>query len=317
MRVAVAALVLMMGAGAALAQPAGRRVDTVTVTGTREQEAAINAFVRAQGAPSRLVGKITRWRDRVCPKTQGLAPKYAAFISARIRAVAQAAGAPMNPDPGCKPNIDIVFTTRPQALLDNVRKTSPVFLGYYDNNAQADALARVTRPIQSWYLTQTRDLKGNPQIDGRFSNGEVEVPIPCGFPGCDVSVNAVIRLPNANVMTITGSHITNGLSSDFYHVLIVAEPAKLKDHEIGTLADYIAMQALAQLKAPDSCQSLQSITSLLVENCSGSATAMTATDTGYLKGLYSMNPQSVIAAQRNEVAFQMRREMALAPEAPK
>lgn len=301
MRVAVAALVLMTGTCGALAQPSGRRVDTVTVTGTREQDEAINAFVRSTAPPSRLIGKITRWKDRICPRTQGLAPKYAAFVSARIRAVAQAAGAPVNPDAACRPNIDIVFTTRPQALLNTVRKTAPIVLGYFDTTAQADALAQVTRPIQAWYLTQTRDLHGMAQVDGRFSNGEIEIPYGPGL---------VMRLPYANAATVTGNHLGNGLTSDFFHVLIVAEPAKLKDHEVGTLADYIAMLALAQVALPDGCQQLQSIISLLAPGCGADVAAMTDTDRGYLKGLYSFNPGSTIGVQRNEVAYQMKKAIA-------
>ena len=43
----------------------------------------------------------------------------------------------MDRDASCKPNIEVVFTTTPQALLDNIRKGEPVFLGYHDNGSQA------------------------------------------------------------------------------------------------------------------------------------------------------------------------------------
>ena len=60
----------------------------------------------------------------------GLKPEFLAFIAARIRAVAQEIGAPVDPAPDCAPNIRIVFTTAPQALLDNVRKKHAGLLGY-------------------------------------------------------------------------------------------------------------------------------------------------------------------------------------------
>ena len=36
----------------------------------------------------------------------------------------------------------------------------------------------------------------------------------------------------------------DGLKSELYNVVIVADPAKLVDGEIGALSDYVAMQAL-------------------------------------------------------------------------
>ena len=49
------------------------------------------------------------------------------------------------------------------------------------------------------------------------------------------------------------------MSSDLYHVIIVVEPARLEDYEIGTLADYIALLALTQMSSLDACQPLASI----------------------------------------------------------
>ena len=59
------------------------------------------------------------------------------------------------------PTIEIIFTTTPQDLLDTVRKDDPAYLGYFTSLAQADTLAKVTRPIQAWdATTETTDRKG-------------------------------------------------------------------------------------------------------------------------------------------------------------
>ena len=111
-RLAVAAVLLACTA-AAIAQPTD---DT------------ISAFVESHTAPTHL-GRIARWDDAICPGIAGLPANFSKFILARIRAVATAAGAKVDPE-GCKANISIVFTTTPQQLLDALRAKDPVMLGY-------------------------------------------------------------------------------------------------------------------------------------------------------------------------------------------
>jgi len=66
----------------------------------------------------------------------------------------------------------------PQALLDNVREHDPDFLGFAESAAERARLAAVTRPLQAWYTTQTRDLHGLNRIDSARRPGE-GVPLPC------------------------------------------------------------------------------------------------------------------------------------------
>jgi hypothetical protein len=68
----------------------------------------------------------------------------------------------------------------------------------------------------------------------------------------------------------------------------VADPAKLADYEIGSLADYISMLALTQLNSLNICQQLPSIVNMLAAGCEGKADALTDNDRGYLRGLYKM-----------------------------
>ena len=236
-------------------------------------EAIIDKFVGSLTSPARA-GKIARWKTGVCPMTTGLAPKFAAYISWRVRDVARQIGAPVAADDGCKPNIHIIFIDQPQALLDGVRKKSPAYLGYYDNESQADALAKVTRPIQSWYITQTEDAHGALHFDSHVTGGGmVEVPVFCITPPCS-SYNT-IKLPDAQAYATTGTRLGDGLSSVFYHVLVVADPAKLRDNEVGAMADYIAMLALAEIDKPDICGALPSILNLLAPDCAQKPGAMT------------------------------------------
>ncbi len=115
------------------------RSDSVTVTGAKDR-LTVRRFVETFTAPTRITGKIARWEVGVCPITVGLKPDFASFVSQRVRDVAAQVGAPVNADAACKPNIEIVFTTAPQALADTIRKKHDAYLGYADNS-------RATRPV--------------------------------------------------------------------------------------------------------------------------------------------------------------------------
>ena len=305
MRAAVSLAVLVALWGAAAAQPAKPPTENVTVTGTRARQ-VLEGFVQSRATSARVTGKIARWEEGVCPSTIGLASRYAAFISKRVRDTAQEAGAPVNGRSDCKPNIEIVFTTTPQALIDNVKKKQPEFLGYFDNSEQRDALAAVTRPIQAWYLTESKDLRGNVQVDGGKTAGTgMEVTYACPPPQDGM---CTLHLSNAHANSVTGNRLGDGMRSAFYNILIVAEPGKLLDDEIGSLADYIALLSLTQLASLDTCQQLPSITNLLARDCAP-VKELTDNDRAYLKGLYRMGADRIEGVQRAQITYDMQQSL--------
>jgi len=99
------------------------------------------------------------------------------------------------------------------------------------------------------------------------------------------------------------------LRSSFYNVLIVADPSKLKNYEMGSLADYIAMLALTQVSSLDSCPQLPSIMNMLAQDCDGKVGALTDNDIAYLRGLYKAASDQTLGTQRNGIAYQMNQEL--------
>jgi hypothetical protein len=296
------ALALVLAPSLALAQIERAPSESVTVTGTRSRE-VLQDFVQSFAAPTRLTGKIARWEDKICPTTVGLRPAATRFVTQRVREIAAKVGAPVNENDRCRPNIAIVFTTTPQALLDNIRKKQPILLGYYDNSAQLEKLAMVTHPIQAWYTIATRDLNGKTEVDTAKRAG-IGIQIPCSeCPG------GYTYLPNATAIATTGTRLGDGLRSDFYNVIIVADPTRLLNYEIGSLADYIAMLALTQLNALDICQQLPSIVNMLAQNCEKKTEVLTENDTAYLRGLYKMSPGKNLGTQKDEMAYQMEQDL--------
>jgi hypothetical protein len=304
----------MQPAKPASAPPSPLAPESITVTVTKPSEAAIKDFVETRAAPTRVLGSMARWKREICPRTIGLGGTYAKFVTQRIRDIAVAVGAPVNADPACRPTIEVVFTTTPQAFLDLVRKSGPVFLGYHDNSSQAEALAKVTHPIQAWYTTESLDYDGLPQVDRGTCNGGTTLnTLPIQLGGDLQGPQGVVQLnlPCAVIMHASGSRLNNGYDSGFYNVLIVGEPAKLMDYEVGSLADYVAMLALSQPASLDSCQQLPSISNLLAKGCAYASAKITDGDLAYLSGLYKMPSGLALAAQRSELRYQMKKTLVI------
>jgi len=275
------------------------------------QAPAVQAFVASFATPTPRTGKIARWEDGVCPRTTGQQPAVAAIVNQRVKDLAAFAGAPVNDSPGCAPNIEIVFTASPQALLDNVREHDPDFLGFAESGRERERLAAVTRPIQAWYTTQTRDLHGLNRIDSARRPGE-GVPMKCFTCGGGRGpVGPTEYLSDATYAHVSGNRVSDGVRSAFYHILIVADPGKLQDHGIGPLADYIAMLALTQVNSPDNCRPLPSIVNMLAKDCTAKTEMLTKNDATYLRGLYKMSAdRQLFSTQKGEIADSMEAALA-------
>jgi hypothetical protein len=305
--------------GFVLAQDA-KPPESITVFGTKDVEAAVNKFVSTMTVRTRVADKLARWRVGICPILAGLPPDMGKFVIKRVRDVAAQVGAPVADKMPCAPNLGIVFTTAPQALLDNTRMRYPVLLGYHTNSDQAQRLAVVTHPIQSWYTTMTQDLQAHSTVDNGICRGEgMQMDAASLGSGIDSAFGSsstpytTKSLPCASGYAVAGNRLGNGLSSEIHRVFIVAEPAKLLDYEIGTLSDYIAMLALSQLQAPDTCQDMPSILNLMVPGCGRGAKTLTSGDIAYLQALYKMSAGASVAVQRDELMYKMNQSLGARP----
>ena len=276
--------------------------ESVTVAGTKSQE-VFRGFVRSFATANRLTGKMARWESGICPTTVGLKPEFANFISQHVKDIARQVGAPVSDRENCTPNIAVVFTTAPQELLDSIRDLQPGLLGYFDNTDQRNRLATVTHPIQGWYMSATQDVRGKTQIDTPKTAG-IGLEIPCEFcPGGHA------YLPNATAYDTTGTRLGDGLRSEFYNVIIVADRNKLATYEIGPLADYVALLALTQVTSLDTYQQLPSIVNMLAGRCDEKSEVLTVNDKAYLRALYKAASDQTLGIQQNQVAYQMEQEL--------
>ncbi len=261
-----------------------------------EQEklpALVNRFVEAHSATSRI-NQLSRWAGPLCPVTGGLSPPFNAYVTARVKAVATSVGVPIenraNRNFPCKTNLLIVFTTSPQALMDDTRKRHSQMLGFH-YAAQAQRLAAFEHPIQAWYMTGTKAEGDTVELDDEFH-----------------------RLPAGD----THSRLSARLESQFMGVLVVVDANKIVGHQIGAIADDVAMLSLAHASLAKGCSDLPTILDFLNADCQEKTDppGLTPYDLAYLRGLYSTNPQEYLAAQRSEIGSRILREVATHPLAP-
>jgi len=289
-------LALALAARCALAQPTptpappSTTVEGMTVVAPKaEQEKLpdlVDRFVQGHGAASRI-DQLSRWSVPLCPQTGGLSAPFNAYVTARVKLVAAAVGAPLERHPNrnfpCKTNLLIIFTTTPQALMDDVRKHHADALGFH-YAAQAERLARFDRPFKAWYVTGTQPEGGLVQEDKEFS------PAPGGT---------------------AGSRLTRRLASRFIGILVVVDANQIVGHQIRAIADDVAMLGLARAADLKGCSALPTILDFLSPDCpaSGDPEGLTAYDVAYLKGLYSTDPEQLLAAQRSEIGSRILREV--------
>lgn len=263
-------------------QPAADQAtqESVTVTGQLDPTSLameIRRFVRGHARLSRI-DQLTRWTDPICPRVLNLPAAYGDFIVDRVRTVAREARAPVSDAADCAANITIMFTTEPQAVLNDIRANRPQLLGAHFVT-HLDTVARMTRPIQGWYVTAT-----GTQLD--------------------VYLDEPMRDPPSGV---AGSRLTRGLHSLFVHVLILVDQNAVAGAEIGPISDYVAMLALSEIREESwACGGLVTIMELFSSECGAGPQTLTTPDRAFLQGLYTMDEEALLTLQRGHIAGRVR-----------
>ena len=278
---------------AALAQPT---VESVTSTAVREKQ--IQQYVDTQSVASRIAGKIGRWENPICVKAEGLKPELLDFVVRRVKAVAVQVGARVNNDPACRQNVEIGFASNPQSVADYLRDKHSAYLGFFNNTVEAARMARMTHPIQAWYATVTIDANNEVQSDQKRRD-----PPECFDPPlCRVMISAPVQRS-------TGTRVSDGMRTGFRNVIVLADRDRLVKMEMGTVADYIAFLVLAQPASLDDCMGLPSILNSLAPKCTTVSGELSAADIAYLTALYRMNTDRLLAGQKEQLAFHMKKAL--------
>lgn len=311
-----AAIVVVLSAASALAQtPASptppKSPETVVVTGQKlpeQLDTIVSQFIDLHAAKNRKTGQYMRddvWP--LCPITLGMPPAFDAFVTARVRAVAEKVGAKTDKKDACTPNVEILFTDDPEGVVRMLaERTRGAILGVHYVH-EAKLLTRVTHPIQGWYVTATRyDENSIEPVSGIDRQGNTTPLDVKKNPTLD---DAYFNAPEAKPL---GSNIPMRRISAIANALVVADLTKVGGQEIGPIADYITMLVLSEPSSLDACNAFLSILDLMASDCQGRAkpTALTDSDWAYLKGLYAADLGArTVSEQKDNIATGMKGEM--------
>ena len=249
---------------------------------------------------------LARWRgglQSICPETAGLTPDYDAFVTARLRAVAASVGAPVQSDPQCKSNVQILFTNNPQAKMDEVRKWAmgPGFRNRYAGGMKELIAYKSDHAIQGWYL-----------ITG---GGAVVLSTDFSLVGFSVQPIWPKVIQNYSGSGSLGTRLGggSGSGSGIGMVILVADTAKIVGYTIGALADYLTVLTLSVAQSPDHCDPLPSILDLMSSGCATREmpTAITAGDLAFFKALYYKNTGLGPSLSRDEIQDNMKQQFKL------
>ncbi|THD51662.1 hypothetical protein [Phenylobacterium sp.] len=292
----LAALALAIPALAKETEPApaakAPTVSGVTVDAPKKDNPLVDPaseFVRQRLPQSQNSEQYPRFRDDICVKVVGLPDEYGAFIARRIVEIAAQAHAPMAKASDCKANVNVIFTSRPQALANDIARRKDILLGFYWNAANLKRLATFRRPVQAWYVTRVRDDTGKSWL---------EIHDPTSF----------LDPPHGRA----GSRLSNGMSAEVVHSLIIADANKVAGEKIEAVADYVAVLALARWQRLDRCSSMPTILNLMADGCDPDAKPEAATpqDLALLTGLYSVQARESGSQQRATIASAIRKATA-------
>jgi len=296
------ALALPTDSGAALAAPA--ELPDVTVTTPRpptEQELAGDSLAQfivhhatVHYVNTGVVGNLAHWRggrpQTICPLTVGLEPGYNAFVTARVRAVADSVGAPTQPDLSCKDNVRIIFTPEPEKVMADVSKWASVYFGPRYPSMRRLMMFNPGHAVQGWYITTGGA--------GRVLNADANLLL-----GLEVLPLWPVVIPSG---LNTGGRQMTGIVS----VILVVDTTKAGEYAIGTMADYLAVLALSVVQSPDHCDPLPSILDLGAPDCGtrDRPTGVTAGDLAFLRALYYRNTGLGSSLSRSEIQTHMLRQ---------
>lgn len=239
-------------------------LEDVLVEGRRLEELT-REFVDEVSAPPRRRG-LARWRGGVCVGVMNVRAEMAQALADRVSALAMDHG--LRPgDPGCRPNILVVFSGDAQAMsagmVENQRRLFRIGVGGLDRgNAALEAFQTTDRPVRWWHVS-------------------LPINAETGDPG--------IRLPgDPSAPFVRGEGLVNKgrwVRDDLRRVVIVVDIDQVSGLMLPQLADYIGMVSLAQVD-PDADTAGYATILNLFDHPEGYP-GLTGWDRAYLRGLYS------------------------------
>lgn len=254
----------VQAAGSPSAQDDPVRVEDVVVSSRRLQDEA-EAFVAELAAPPPKRG-LARWRGPICLGVANLSQSVARPLIDHIATVASGYDVRIR-EPGCQPNVIIVFT----------------------DDAPGLARGLVEHDADAFRVRWTSQLdRGQKALDA-FQNGDWPVRWwHVSMPVIGISGQRAIRMPgDVDPIYVPGEGLANKgrpITDVLSKVIVIVDIAKVEGTELPLLGDYLAMVVLAQVDPEGGTGRFDTVLNLFHET--GRDEGLSGWDKAYLASLY-------------------------------
>ena len=266
-------------------QDRGTSLPDVEITGVPTPE-RVRSFVNQIAAPPQYRG-LARWEMPVCPGVVNLDREAAQPILDRIALAAQDVDLEVG-EPGCDPNLVIIFTTDGSGLANAMVETdrSLFYVGVGGLNRGPAALRRFQAsdaPVRWWPMsipvnseTGERAVRIPGENPSRSVPREVARALGCQMDDCPLGA-PIIQSP-------TASRLRSIVSDALYKTIVIVDVDQMDQVDAASLGDYLAFVSLAQIDPEAQTTDFDTVLNLF----EGSGPqGMSEWDRSYLKALYN------------------------------
>ena len=259
----------------------------------------IQRFIAEVAAPARARG-FARWHRSVCVGVHNLRNDLAQYIVDRISTAALDVGLETG-EPGCRPQINIVFASDGQQLAANMVEREPRVFRPVAGNAGMDLglealddFVESQRPVRWW---------------------DVSVPIAAhtGQVAIEPWNVSCPRLHCFPWIPVAGpSRLHSGIRDDLQYVIVIVDATAMQGTTWQQLADYLTVVSLAQIDPKTNPEEFDTILNLFSNPAAYSG--LTDWDVSYLRALYTFPQERIRQIQGNEIVNRIARQELAASE---
>lgn len=266
------------------------QIDDIIVDG-RPLATVAEEFVEAVGEAPRGRG-LARWHRPMCVGVVNLRQDAAQPLIDHISGVAEDLGVETG-DPGCRPNVIVVFTEDPKGVAAAMVEADPrgFRLGarnFHLSSSFQDEFVTSDAPVRWWHASVPVDSE----------TGERAVRLPG-----DVDADGNPAAPY--IFSTSASRLNTQIRDDLARILVVVDVTRAADVSPQQLGDYLAFIALAQID-PRGDRRQPSVLNAFEDPASSDG--FSDWDMAYLRGLY--RPGAPMRVDRRAVADGVATEVA-------
>jgi hypothetical protein len=250
----------------------------ITVEAQREHDQLakqVSRFVNSAFQKPPAGESMLRWEHAVCPLVAGVTKPVGESILYRFSATARDAHVPLGSET-CKPNLFIIFAKYPAQLLKLWWRRSPRLFNTEYGIAPAKKFIEKDRPVRVWY-----NVGASADDNASVISSLLAASTTPGFEMLD--------LPAAQAPSSLGSRLTylpSGLR-EIGSAVIVIDPARLGEINIGQLTDYVTMLGLMELNQDADFDEAPTILRLFAASHASVPAEKTNWDQALLASLYA------------------------------